>query len=188
MDPELLRVMTDPEARKDPARLQAALARVNSDAQRDALNAVRRNAIVMGVLGVGVSLGGVALFAAGQAGAVPSFVGYAGFGLVAMGAVFVALSRMTALPPRALLRDGVACEATVRAVKGVGRSIGIERPGAQVTLSKVTVVLAVPQPNGAVVEVEHSQFVVGLARLQVGAQVPVRVDPRNPRRLALVED
>ncbi len=178
--------MTDPEARKDPARMREVMSRVGQSARRDVLRAVRLNALIMSVVGVAMLLGGVGVGVAALAGVIPREAGIGGVVLVAMGGLFYGLSRMTTLPPLSLLRNGTACQATVREVKALGRSIGIEKPGISATLSKVTVLLSVQPPGAASIEVEHSQFIMGndLSRLQVGANVPVRCDPRNPKRLA----
>jgi hypothetical protein len=186
VDPEVLRVLTDPKAREDPARLRAAMSSMRDSARRAVVDSVRLNGAIMGGLGYALLAGGLGTGAAALAGVVPTEAGMAALLMSAIGALFAGFARMTALPPRSLLRNGTAFQAVVREVKALGRTIGIEKPGIRATLTKVTVVLSVPQPDGSNLDVEHREFIVGgdLARLQVGAAVPVRVDPKNPNRLA----
>lgn len=186
MDPEILKVMTDPEARKDPERLRAAMKAMHSASRESVLSSVRLNSLVMGSLGYLMLAGaaGVAVFFA--LGMMPKEAGFVALLLAPMGGLFVFFARYTALPSKALLRQGTAYSATVVEVSGVGRSIGIEKPGISATLTKVTVVLSIPQLGPAGASIVHSEYVLGgdFARLQKGASIPVRCDPKQPTRLA----
>ena len=186
MDPNVLRVLTDPSARQDPQQVRAAMAAASNAARQSVLNSVRLNSLVMSVLGYLLIVVGLVIAALGVLGWLPQEVGLAALLPALVGALFVFLSRLTALPSRSLLRNGRRCLATVREVKGLGRTIGIEKPGISATLSRVTVVLDIPELGPSGVAVEHRQYIMGsdLGQLQVGATVPVRSDPKNPKRLA----
>lgn len=186
MDPNVLRVLTDPNARKDPEQIRAAMASASNAARQSVLNSVRLNSLVMSILGYLLIAAGLVILVLGVLGWLPLEVGYAALLPAFMGALFVFLARLTALPSRSLLRNGQRCQATVREVKGLGRTIGIEKPGISATLSRVTVVLDIPELGPSGVAIEHRQYIMGsdLGQLQVGATVPVRVDPKNPKRLA----
>jgi hypothetical protein len=180
-------MLTDPEARKDPAKMRELMDRLGKGSRQTVLDSVRTNAVIMSFAGwillAVSSLAGVAFLA----GLAPKSVALITCPmLVVIGVAFVLLARMTSLPPRSLLRNGISATATVREVKSIGRTIGIEKPGITATLSKVTVALSV-QPQGApAFDTEHSEYIVGgdLRYLQVGATVPVRCDRKNPTRLA----
>jgi hypothetical protein len=186
MDPNVLRVLTDPNARKDPEQVRAAMASASDAARQSVLNSVRLNSLIMSLVGYLLIAAGLAAGALGVLRWLPMDVGFAALLPVLVGGVFVFLARLTALPPRSLLRNGRRCQATVREVKGLGRTIGIEKPGISATLSRVTVVLDIPELGPSGVALEHRQYILGgdLGRLQVGATVPVRSDPKNPKRLA----
>ena len=186
MDPNVLRVLTDPNARKDPAHVRAAMASASNAARQSVLNSVRLNSLVMSVVGYLLIAGGLVVGGLGVLGWLPPEARLAGLLPVAMGALFVFLASLTALPSRSLLRNGRRCQATVREVKGLGRTIGIEKPGISATLSRVTVVLDIPELGPSGVAIEHRQYILGgdLGHLQVGATVPVRCDPKKPKRLA----
>ena len=186
MDPNVLRVLTDPAARKDPEQLRAALSAMGKATRQSILAAVRINGIVMSVVGYALIAGALGVAIASLLGFVPKEAGYSGILLVAIGALFVFLSRWTALPSRSLLRNGTRLQASVREVKAIGRTIGIEKPGISATLSQVTVVLSIPGLGSAGNEIEHREYIMGgdLARLQVGSTINVRSDPKRPRRLA----
>jgi hypothetical protein len=186
MDPNVLRVLTDPEARKDPAQLRAAMAEMGNDSRRAVLEAVRINSLVMGGLGYVLLVGGVVMGAASLVQWLPrsTLIGLPLLG--AMGGLFIFLARYTALPSSRLLKHGTLQHATVLEVKALGRSIGIEKPGISATLSQITVVLSVPALGPAGARIEHRQFILGgdLALLQVGSSVSVRCDPQRPTQLA----
>ncbi|HXK17449.1 MAG TPA: hypothetical protein VNG33_06595 [Polyangiaceae bacterium] len=186
MDPNVLRVLTDPEARKDPAQLRAALGAMSKSTRQAVFDSVRINGIVMTGVGYAMIVGAAGAAAASLLGLLPKELGYSGILLAAMGALFIFLSRFTALPPRSLLRNGTALVATVRQVKSIGRTIGVSKPGLNATLSQVTVVLSIPQLGPAGSEIEHREFILGsdLSRLQVGSTINVRSDPKRPERLA----
>jgi hypothetical protein len=107
--------------------------------------------------------------------------------LLVLGGLFAFFARMTALPSQSLLRKGTPAQATVVEVKALGRTLGIEKPGISATVSRVTVVLAVEPPTGASFQKEHSEYIVAgdLKFLQVGSRIFLRVDPRNPTRMAI---
>lgn len=178
MDPDLLRVLTGPEASKDPAQLRAAMNTIRTAARQSALRSVRLNALALRVVGYGLIAGGLGVVAARVAGQLPHEAVYVGVIVAAVGGLFTFLARLTALPPLSLLKNGSRLQATVREVKAVGRTLGIEKPGLSATLSRVTVVLEIPELGAAGANLEHSQFILGddLGRLQVGATVPVRCD------------
>lgn len=186
MDPNVLRVLTDPEARKDPEQLRAAMKAMGNDSRKRILSAVRINSLVMAGVGYVMIAGAVAVALTFALGFVPKEAALAALLLLPMGGLFVFLARMTAMPSASLLRNGTPLQATVVEVKALGRTIGIEKPGISATLSKVTIVLSIPQLGPAGQNVEHREYVLGgdLGRLQVGATVAVRVDPKSSRRLA----
>lgn len=186
MDPEILKVMTDPEARKDPQRVRAAMEAMRASTREAILSSVRTNSLVMGALGYLMLTGGVVVAALFGLGLLPKEGGLVALLLVPMGGIFVFFARYTALPSRALLQGGTAYSATIVEVRAMGRSIGIQKPGISATLTNVTVVLSIPQlgPTGA--SIVHSEYVLGgdFARLQKGATIQVRCDPKHPTRLA----
>jgi hypothetical protein len=182
MDPNVLRVLTDPDARKDPAQLRAAMNAIGNSTRHSVLNSVRLNSLLMRVGGYLMILGGIGLAAAALGGVLPREVGYTALLLGPVGGLFIFLASFTALPPRSLLRNGKRRQATVRQVLGLGRTIGIQKPGISATLSRVTVVLSIPELG----DIEHREYIFGsdITRLQIGATVPIRCDPKNPKRLA----
>ncbi|HVY30286.1 MAG TPA: hypothetical protein VHB79_27200 [Polyangiaceae bacterium] len=186
MDPEILKVMTDPEARKDPQRVRAAMEAMRSSARESVLSSVRTNSLVMGSLGYLMLAGALVVAVLFALGLLPKEGGMAALLLAPMGGLFVFFARYTALPSRALLRNGTAYSATIVEVRGLGRSIGIQKPGISATLTKITVELSIPQLGPAGASVVHSEYVLGgdFARLQKGATIPVRCDPKQPTRLA----
>lgn len=185
MDPNVLRVMTDPAARNDPALLRQAMNAMHAQSRRSVLSSVRLNSVMMGALGYLALAAALGVSAAATFELVPAGAWVAALVLAAVGGLFVFLARLTALPPRSLLKHGVKRQALVREVKALGRTIGIEKPGISATLSKVTVVLTIPELSGEAFE--HREYVLGgdLARLQVGSSIPVRCDPKRPQRLAI---
>jgi hypothetical protein len=186
MDPKVLKMLTDPEARKDPRQLQAAMQAMRDDARDRVLSSVRTNSIVMGTLGYVMLAGAGVVAASFGLGLLPKELALVVLLLAPMGGLFVFFARYTALPPRWLLRNGTQYAATVVEVRGLGRSIGIQKPGISATLTQVTVVLAIPQLGPAGANLVHSEFILGgeLSRLQTGATIMVRCDPKNPARLA----
>lgn len=186
MDPEILKVMTDPEARKDPQRVRAAMEAMRSSARESVLSSVRTNSLVMGSLGYLMLAGALVVAVLFALGLLPKEGGMVALLLAPMGGLFVFFARYTALPSRALLRNGTAYSATIVEVRGLGRSIGIQKPGISATLTKITVELSIPQLGPAGASVVHSEYVLGgdFARLQKGATIPVRCDPKQPTRLA----
>jgi hypothetical protein len=186
MDPEILKVMTDPEARKDPERLRAAMKAMHASSREAVLGSVRTNSIVMGALGYLMLAGAAIVAVLFLIGTLPKEAGYVPLLLLPMGGLFVFFARYTALPPRALLRNGTAYSATIVEVRGLGRTIGIEKPGLSATLTKVTVELSIPQLGPAGASIVHSEYVPGgdFGKLQKGATITVRCDPNKPTRLA----
>jgi hypothetical protein len=195
MDPEMLKLMTDPEARKDPEKMRAMLAGVRKSGRNIVIDSARTNSVIM-------TVGGSLMIAAGAGAAASFMIGSAVPDLrlvpaeallwaaplfALMGAAFVFFGWWTAMPSKRLLRSGATAKATVREVKALGRTIGIHKPGIDATLSRVTVVLAVTPDAGTPFEALHSEFITGgdLRHLQVGATVPVRFDPKKPSRLAI---
>lgn len=186
MDPEILKVMTDPEARKDPERLRAAMKAMHASSRETVLSSVRTNSLVMGALGYLMLAGAAVVAVLFLIGMLPKEAGYVPLLLAPMGGLFVFFARYTALPSRALLQNGTAYSATIVEVRGVGRTIGIEKPGLSATLTKVTVELSIPQLGPAGTSIIHSEYVPGgdFGKLQKGATIPVRCDPKQPTRLA----
>lgn len=194
MDPEMLKLVTDPEARKDPERMRAMADAMRKTARNVVIDSARLNSVIMTVVGslmIAAGVGVAALFALGVAApdlrTIPNEAVWAALLLGPMGAAFVFFGRWTAMPSKRLLRSGSRATAIVREVKALGRTIGIQKPGINATLSRATVVLAVTPDAGAPFEVLHSEFITGgdLRHLQVGASVPVRFDPRKPSRVAI---
>src|SRR6185369_6107678 len=93
------------------------------------LSSVRINSLLMSIVGYLLMVGGVSAAVACLLGWLPQEAGLAALLPLLMGGLFVVLARMTALPPRSLLKNGRACQATVSEVKALGRTIGIEKPG-----------------------------------------------------------
>ena len=112
MDPNVLRVLTDPEARKDPARLRAAMAQVSNSARQSVLSSLRINSLLMSIVGYLLVLGGVAAAVACLLGLLPQEAGLAALLPLLMGGLFVVLARMTALPPRERRQRGLAAFVT----------------------------------------------------------------------------
>lgn len=187
MDPNVLRVLTDPQARQDPTQLKAAMRSMRQATRQSVLGSVRLNALVMSLVGYAMLVGACVVGALSLLGLLPKEAGFGALGLATMGALFALLARSTALPPRSLLRHGTPYSATVVEVRGLGRSIGIEKPGVSATLSQVTVVLSIPQLGPAGSNIVHREYILGgdLAQLQRGASIPVRCDPQQPTRLAI---
>jgi hypothetical protein len=194
VDPEILKVMTDPEARKDPERMRALSAAMTRNARKTVIEAARTNSVVMSVVGSLMIAAGIVLLALFTVGiaipnlrTIPSEVLWAAPLVGLMGSAFVFFGSWTAMPSKRLLTSGSTARATVHEVKALGRTIGIRKPGIQASLSRVTVFLAVTPDAGAPFEALHSEFITGgdLRHLQVGASIPVRFDSRNPSRLAI---
>ena len=194
MNPELLKLMTDPEARKDPERLRALSRSISAEARRSVIGSARTNSVVMGVLGyllLAASFVVIALVVA------PPFVTFlpelpAEAMFVALlfdviGGLFVVFARYTAMPSASLLRNGARGRATVREVKALGRSIGIRKPGITATLSRVTLVFHVEPESSAPFDLQHSEFILSsdLTHLQVGATVPIRHSRSNSQELVI---
>jgi hypothetical protein len=197
LDPNLLRQLTDPEARKDPAKMRAMASELRKASRRTILSSLRTNSVVMGTAGwifLAVAFAAATAFLVRNLRILPAALEVSGDVAIivcplfaVLGGAFVLFARMTSLPPRSLLRNGVCAEATVREVKALGRTLGIEKPGISATASRVTLVLSVRSPGASAFDTVHNEFIVGadLRHLQVGSTVPLRVDPRNPKRLAI---
>jgi hypothetical protein len=192
MDPELLRVLTDPAARADPARVKAAMRGMHRSTRQSVLGSVRVNNLAMSVVGAVLLLAGLACFAVLPfAGALPTELATVPLGIGALlfvlGAVFFGLSRLFVLPSRSLLTNGARGQAIVRQVKSVGRTIGIKKSGLSATVSRITVTLAVSPEAGAPFEIDHAEMMLSsdLGQLQNGATLPIRHLASDPRRLAI---
>jgi hypothetical protein len=61
MDPETLRMMTDPEAMKDPARVREWVAKQHAAARRNVLGTLRLNSTLMTAVGAVALMVGVGL-------------------------------------------------------------------------------------------------------------------------------
>ena len=89
MDPNVLRVLTDPNARKDPEQIRAAMASASNAARQSVLDSVRLNSLVMSVVGYLLIGGGLVACALGVLGWLPFDVGLAALVPVLVGALFV---------------------------------------------------------------------------------------------------
>lgn len=193
MDPNLLRLATDPEARRDPAFMKATISGMHRATRDKALGTMRVNNLVMGILGSLGILGGLGAAVLGLAGMVLPQLGIPGALLggallpLLLGVLFAGLSYRYRVPPKSLLTEGVPASAQVVVVRGMGTTVGLKQPGMHVTLSRVTVALRVTPPNGAPFDVEHEEMMLGsdLRFLQNGATVPVRLAASNPRKLTI---
>jgi hypothetical protein len=195
MNPELLKLMTDPEARKDPERLRALSRSMGAEMRRSVIGSARANSIVMGVLGYALLAASFVVIAlvvfpplvAPFLPELPAEAMFVALLLDVIGGLFVVLARYTAMPSASLLRNGARGRATVREVKALGRSIGIKKPGIRATLSRVTVVFHVEPESSAPFDLEHSEFILSsdISHLQVGSAVPVRHSASNPQRLVI---
>jgi xanthosine utilization system XapX-like protein len=184
VDPESLRMMTDPEALKDPERVKAWRKSQHADVRRRVIGSLRINSIVMlalGAMGIAGGLVVAALSVTSPAGP-PILVGVLPFGL---GGLFFWLGRRYAPASSSLARNGAPATATVVEVRALDRNVGVSRPGLTATAGRVTVVLRVQPKAGAPFEIEHREFILGsdLMHLKVGSAIPVRCDP-GARRVA----
>jgi hypothetical protein len=195
MNPELLKLLTDPEARKDPEKLRAFSRSIGAETRRSVIGSARTNGIVMGVLGyllLAASFVVIALvvfppFVAPSLFELPAEAMFVALLLDVIGGLFVVLARSTAMPSASLLRNGVRGRATVREVKALGRALGIRKPGITATLSRVTLLFHVEPEGQPPFDLEHSEFILSsdLTHLEVGSTVPIRHARSNPQRMAI---
>src|SRR5262245_53663076 len=120
MDPEMLKLMTDPEARKDPARMRAMVDRLGKSARSSVIDSARSISVVMSVFGyvmmaAGFGLG--VLFVLGVAvpdlALLPTEALFAVPLLAVMGGAFAFFGWWTAMPSKRLLENGSPARATV---------------------------------------------------------------------------
>jgi len=190
MDPKLMMKLMDPAVRADPEAMKRLAQETRREVRREVLGSVRLNGIVMTVVGgllvvAGLACGVLALVEGrpgGPAGAPYPFLALL---LGGMGAVFAVLGRVFSVPGE--VKNGALGMATVKEVRGVGRSISIQKPGLTASLTKLTLLVSVTPPSGAAFDAVFSELVPSsdMMRLQLGAEVPVRIDPKKPTRFSI---
>jgi hypothetical protein len=192
MDPNMLRLATDPNARRDPAFVKRARASMHRETRNAAIGSVRTTWMVMGGVGGLLLLLGLAVGALAVVGLVLPSLGtnalaFPGGLLALIGGVFVGVSFFVVPPSRSLLESGVSAQASVVAVLAMGSGMTIKKPGFVVSLGRVTVALRVSPPNGVPYDVTHRELIVAsdLSHLQVGATIPVRLSPTSPTKLVI---
>jgi hypothetical protein len=196
VDPELLRKITDPQARKDLERVMALAQGATRASRRVNLQSMRTNNTGGMVLGVLLLVAGA--IAAGIEGLVRLGVapgldsagfdvaGFAALLLVPMGGFFFWFARRDPLPSPNLLANGARGWATIVEVKAVG---GLTRTSESSSHSytRVTLALEVQPENGQPFQIDHREIIDfdEVRRLESRARVPVRLTPGNPRRMAI---
>jgi hypothetical protein len=196
VDPELLRRITDPQARKDVERAMALAQGAGRASRRVNMQSMRTSNTVGKVLGALVLVAGA--IAAGiealvRLGVVqgPDSTGFDLPGsvallLVPMGGFFSWFARRDPLPSPNLLANGARGWATVVEVKAVD---GLTRTSeaSSHSYTRVTVALEVQPESGPPFQIDHREVIdyEEIRRLQSGARVPVRLTPGNPRRMAI---
>lgn len=186
MDPKVLRMMTDPKALRDPEAMRALAVELRASTRQSALKSLRTNSSVSRVLGALLLVAALGIALAVPFGAVPTEALFVSALCAVLGGVFAFVARLTAPPSARLLQRGLPGRATVREVKGFGRTMGIEKPGLSATLSRVTVALQVERAGLPPFDLDHSELMLSsdLQYLQAGASIPVRLDSSG-RRLAI---
>jgi hypothetical protein len=185
----MLRMMTDPEALRDPERLKAFRAQQERETRRRVLGSLRINSLVLTILGsIGFTLGclmvALKLLAPELVEGVPVFGGLLPMGI---GALFFFLGRrMAPVTSRSVLMDGVSGTAVVREVKSLTRNVGIKLSGISATAGLMTCGLTV-SVQGREVDVEHREWILGsdIRYFTIGKTLPIRCAAGNPNKLAI---
>jgi len=188
MTPEMLRILTDPQALQDPERLKAFRAQQEREMRRRVLGSLRINSLIMTSIGllaftVGTTVALLAVLSPAAIGGVSPIAGILPIGIGAL--FFVAGRRMASPASRSLLTSGVPGTAVVREVKSLTRNMGVKIPGVSATAGLVTCALTVTV-QGRELDVEHRELILGsdLRYLMVGSSVAVRCAPNDPSKLA----